>query len=148
LPAGFVVPAQPVQRAAPPSGADWVHEIKHDGYRIIVRRDGERVRLFSRKAIDWTARLPAIAEGARRLKARSFTLDGEAVVVGPNGLTDFEALRRRGSGDVAVLLRAAICAACRSKAHGVDTPTRSGVVRRSAGRSARSRWCKSITMTE
>ena len=103
LPAGFVVPAQPVERAAPPSGADWVHEIKHDGYRIIVRRDGERVRLFSRKAIDWTARLPAIAEGAGRLKAKSFTLDGEAVVVGPNGLTDFEALRRRGSGDVAVL---------------------------------------------
>jgi ATP-dependent DNA ligase len=69
LPAGFVVPAQPVKRAAPPSGADWVHELKHDGYRIIVRRDGERVRLFSRKAIDWTARLPAIAEGAGRLKA-------------------------------------------------------------------------------
>jgi ATP-dependent DNA ligase len=57
----------------------------------------------SRKAIDWTARLPAIAEGARRLKAKSFTLNGEAVVIGPNGLTDFEALRRRGSGDVAVL---------------------------------------------
>ena len=88
LPVGFVVPAQPVARAAPPSGTDWVHEIKHDGYRIIVHRDGEGVRLFSRKAIDWTARLPAIAEGARRLKARSFTLDGEAVVVGPNGLTD------------------------------------------------------------
>src|SRR6516165_11871506 len=103
LPAGFVVPAQPVQRAAPPSGADWVHEIKHDAYRIIVRRDGERVRLFSRKAIDWTARLPAIAEAAGRLKAESFTLDGEAVVVGPNGLTDFEVLRRRGSGDVASL---------------------------------------------
>jgi bifunctional non-homologous end joining protein LigD len=103
LPAGFVVPAQPVERAAPPSGADWVHEIKHDGYRIIVRRDGEGVRLFSRKAIDWTARLPGIAEGAGRLKAKSFTLDGEAVVVGRNGLTGFEALRRRGSGDVAML---------------------------------------------
>jgi bifunctional non-homologous end joining protein LigD len=62
LPAGFVVPARPVERAAPPSGADWVHEIKHDGYRIIVRGDGEGVRLFSRKAIDWTARLPAIAD--------------------------------------------------------------------------------------
>jgi bifunctional non-homologous end joining protein LigD len=74
-----------------------LHEIKHDGYRIIVRRDGERVRLFSRKAIDWTARLPAIADGPGRLKAKSFTLDGEAVVVEPNGLTDFEALRRRGA---------------------------------------------------
>jgi len=103
LPAGFIVPAQPVERVAPPSGAEWVHEIKHDGYRIIVRRDGDRVRLFSRKANDWTARLPAIAEGAAGLKAKSFTLDGEAVVIGPNGLTDFEALRRRGAGNVAVL---------------------------------------------
>ena len=47
----------------------------------IVRRDGEHVRLYSRKAIDWTERLPAIAEGAVLLKAKSFTLDGEAVVV-------------------------------------------------------------------
>src|SRR6516225_3234865 len=103
LPAGFVVPAQPVEREAPPSGADWVHEIKHDGYRMLVRRDGENVRLFSRKAIDWTTRLPAIATGAAVLKAKSFTIDGEAVVIGPDGLTDFEALRRRGAGDIAVL---------------------------------------------
>jgi ATP-dependent DNA ligase len=92
LPAGFVVPAQPVASEAPPSGADWVHEIKHDGYRMIVRRDGDSVWLYSRRAIDWTARLPAIAAGAALLKARSFTIDGEAVVVGPDGLTDFEAL--------------------------------------------------------
>ena len=80
-----------------------MHEIKRDGYRMIVRRDGDRVRLYSRKAIDWTARLPAIAESAARLGARSFTIDGEAVVIGPDGLTDFEALRRRGAGDMAVL---------------------------------------------
>jgi hypothetical protein len=43
LPAGFVVPAQPVKASRPPVGTDWVHEIKHDGYQIIVRRDG---RLF------------------------------------------------------------------------------------------------------
>ncbi len=42
----------------PPSGADWVHEIKHDGYRLIVRRDGPTVRLYTRNAYDWTARLP------------------------------------------------------------------------------------------
>ena len=103
LPAGFVVPAQPVEREVPPSGANWVHEIKYDGFRMIVRRDGEHVRLFSRKAIDWTARLPAIAKSAALIKAKSFTIDGEAVVVGPNGLTEFEALRRRGAGEVAVL---------------------------------------------
>ena len=59
--------------------------------------------LDSRKAIDWTTRLPAIATGAAVLKAKSFTIDGEAVVIGPDGLTDFEALRRRGAGDIAVL---------------------------------------------
>jgi bifunctional non-homologous end joining protein LigD len=102
-PAGFIEPCLPTLAGKPPIGAGWIHEIKHDGYRMIVRRDGERVRLYSRKAIDWTARLSAIANGAGRLKAKSFTLDGEAVVVGPDGLTDFEALRRRGAGDVAVL---------------------------------------------
>src|SRR5712691_4817516 len=61
LPAGFVIPAQPVMASKPPSGADWVHEIRHDGYRLIVRRDGPRVRLYSRNAYDLTARLPAIA---------------------------------------------------------------------------------------
>src|SRR5580700_5456994 len=100
LPIGFIVP---VEREAPPAGADCVHEIKHDGYRMIVRRDDDSVRLYSRKAIDWTTRLPAIAKGAAVLKAKSFTIDGEAVVVGPDGLTDFEALRRRGAGEVAVL---------------------------------------------
>jgi ATP-dependent DNA ligase len=45
LPAGFVIPARPVLASNPPSGPDWVHEIKHDGYQIIVRRDGPTVRL-------------------------------------------------------------------------------------------------------
>jgi ATP-dependent DNA ligase len=103
LPAGFVVPAQPVEREKPPTGAEWIHEIKHDGYRMIVRKEGENVRLYSCNAIDWTARLPAIAAGAALLKTKSLTIDGEAVVIGQDGLTDFEALRRRGAGEVAVL---------------------------------------------
>src|SRR6516165_8248022 len=103
LPAGFVVPAQPVERAAPPSGAEWVHEIKHDGYRIIVRRDGPTVRLYTRNAYDWTARLPAIAAAAERIKAKSFTIDGEAVVLGPDGLSRFDELRRREAAHSAML---------------------------------------------
>ena len=54
LPVGFVVPAQPVERKKPPTGAEWIHEIKHDGYRMIIRKEGENVRLYSRKAIDWS----------------------------------------------------------------------------------------------
>jgi bifunctional non-homologous end joining protein LigD len=103
FPAGFVLPAQPVEANRPPAGAEWVHEIKHDGYRLIVRRDNAMVRLYTRKANDWTERLPAIAAAAARLKAKSFTIDGEAVVAGPDGLTRFDDLRRRDNARAAFL---------------------------------------------
>jgi bifunctional non-homologous end joining protein LigD len=89
---------------------------------MIVQRDGDSVRLCSRKALDWTGRLPAIAAGTAFLKAKSFTIDGEAVVIGQDGLTDFEALRHRGAGEVAVLYTfdptTTICAACQSRPGG------------------------------
>src|SRR5258706_6925080 len=102
LPVGFVVPGKPIKASKPPSGADWVHEIKHDGYRLIVRRDGPTVRLYTRNAYDWTERLPAIAAAAERIKAKSFTIDGEAVVLGPDGLSRFEDLRRREAAHSAI----------------------------------------------
>src|SRR5215813_1854267 len=103
LPAGFVIPAQPVLASRPPSDADWVHEIKHDGYRLIVCRNGPIVRLYTRNAYDWTLRLPAIAAAAERTKAKSFTIDGEAVVLGPDGLSRFDELRRRAAARTAIL---------------------------------------------
>jgi bifunctional non-homologous end joining protein LigD len=80
LPAGFVIPAQPVLASKPPSGTDWVHEIKHDGYRIIVRRDGPTVRLYSRNANDWTLRLATI--GAARHYCDCWRLPALATAVG------------------------------------------------------------------
>jgi bifunctional non-homologous end joining protein LigD len=103
LPTGFIVPAQPVLASRPPSGSGWVHEIKHDGYRMIVRRDGAAVRIYSRNANDWTTRLRAIADAAGRIKARSFTIDGEAVVLGPDSLSRFEELSRREAAETAIL---------------------------------------------
>src|SRR5437899_11301609 len=103
LPAGFVVSAQPMKAPKPPSGPDWVHEIKHDGYRLIVRRDGPTVRLYTRNAYDWTARFPAITAAAERIKAKSFTIDGEAAVLGPDGLSRFDDLRRRVAARSAIL---------------------------------------------
>jgi bifunctional non-homologous end joining protein LigD len=97
LPAGFVIPAQPILASKPPSGADWVHEIKHDGYRMIVCRDGPTVRLYSRNAYDWTVRLAAIATAGGLIKATSFTIDGEAVVLGSDGLS------RRGAARTTIL---------------------------------------------
>src|ERR1700693_3423908 len=76
---GFIDPCIPTLAAKPPSGPDWVHEIKHDGYRLIVRRDGKAVRLFTRRGYDWTDRYPTIASAAGKLRAKSFTIDGEAV---------------------------------------------------------------------
>jgi hypothetical protein len=70
---GFVDPCISTLTAKPPSGPDWVHEIKHDGYRLIVRRDGSAVRLFTRRGYDWTDRYPAIATAAAKLRASSFT---------------------------------------------------------------------------
>jgi bifunctional non-homologous end joining protein LigD len=61
-----------------------------------VRREGERVRLFSRHGHDWTERYPAIAAGASSLRARSLSLDGEAVVCRPDGVAVFNAINRPG----------------------------------------------------
>jgi len=70
---------------------------------MIVRRDGVTVRLYSRNANDWTARLARIAATAGEIEARSFTVDGEAVVLGPDGLSRFEELSRREAVDTAIL---------------------------------------------
>jgi bifunctional non-homologous end joining protein LigD len=67
-----------------------VHEVKHDGYRLLVRRDGATVRLFTRRGYDLTDRYPAIASAAGKIRAKSFTLDGEAVVCGEDGVAIFD----------------------------------------------------------
>jgi bifunctional non-homologous end joining protein LigD len=99
----FIAPCIPTRAVKPPAGPGWVHEIKHDGYRLQVRREGEAVRLFTRRGYDWSGRYPAIAVTAMLLRARSFTLDGEAVVCGPDGVAIFDALHRRGTVTEAML---------------------------------------------
>ena len=84
-PSGFIKPCLPSKGSRPPTGELWVHEIKHDGYRLMVRRDGERVRCFTRKGHDWADRFPAIAEAASKIPASSFLIDGEAVIAHDNG---------------------------------------------------------------
>jgi bifunctional non-homologous end joining protein LigD len=87
----------------PPSGADPIHEIKHHGYRLIVCRNDPTVRCYSRKANDWSKRLRAIADRAERTNAKSFTIDGEAIVLGPDGFSRFEELTRREAADTAII---------------------------------------------
>jgi bifunctional non-homologous end joining protein LigD len=100
---GFVDPCIPSLSHKTPAGPGWVHEIKHDGYRLIVRRDGVTVRLFTRRGYDWTGRYPAIVSAAAKIRAQSFTLDGEAVVCGEDGVAIFDALHRHGTVREAML---------------------------------------------
>ena len=76
-----------------PSGDGWLHEIKHDGFRIIARKDGERVRLYSRPGNDLTHRFPLIVETLARLRSRSCIIDGEAVACDDNGVASFDRKR-------------------------------------------------------
>ena len=93
-PVGFIEPCQPTIGLKPPSGPGWVHEIKHDGYRMMALRDGERVRLLSRHRTDWTERFPAVVAAMEVLDVRSCLIDGEMVVCDEQGLAVFDLLRR------------------------------------------------------
>jgi ATP-dependent DNA ligase len=101
LPAGFIAPCLPTSAPQPPSGDDWLHEIKHDGFRVIGRKIGDRVRLYSRPGNDLTDRFPLIVEALARLRSRSCIIDGEAVACGEDGIASFDRIRyRRHDADV------------------------------------------------
>jgi bifunctional non-homologous end joining protein LigD len=70
----------------------WLHEIKHDGFRVIARKDGDRVRLYSRPGNDLTRQFPLIVEALARLRSRSCIIDGEAVACDDTGIARFEPL--------------------------------------------------------
>jgi bifunctional non-homologous end joining protein LigD len=75
----FIPPALPSRAECPPIGGGWIHKIKHDGYRMMVRRDGAGVRVLTRNGHDWSSRYLVIVEAVNRLKSRSCLIDGEAV---------------------------------------------------------------------
>lgn len=94
VPPGLVFePCIPTQADRPPSGPGWIHEIKHDGFRLIARRDGAGVRLMTRNGHDWTARYPAIANAIGRLRCRSCVVDGEVAIVDSEGRAVFDRLQ-------------------------------------------------------
>jgi bifunctional non-homologous end joining protein LigD len=92
-PLGFIEPCLPINGRRVPTGAAWSFEIKHDGFRFVCRRDGDRVRVFSRNGRDWTDWVPRIAEALAKLRVHSVTLDGEGVACDANGVSDFDRLR-------------------------------------------------------
>jgi ATP-dependent DNA ligase len=75
-----------------PAGPEWFHEIKYDGYRLRLERDGDRVRLITKGGYDWSKRYPWIVEAALKNRMKQFVIDGEAVILGVDGYSDFNAL--------------------------------------------------------
>ena len=100
---GIIEPCLPSPAKAPPSGPGWLHEIKHDGFRILARRGPAGVRLITRNGNDFTHRFPFIEMAIKSLPVRSCLIDGEAIVCDENGLAVFELIRRRGALASAVL---------------------------------------------
>lgn len=101
---GFVEPCLPTLAKKPPNGSDWIHEIKHDGFRIMGRRDAGGPRLISRNGHDFSERFPFINFAIGALPAKSCLIDGEAIVTNEAGLADFEIMRRRRVNAEAVLV--------------------------------------------
>ena len=101
----MIEPCLPSVGEQPPTGPGWVHEIKHDGYRLMARRDALSVgiRLLTKNGHDWASRYPLILQAVRRLKVRSCLIDGEAVCCNERGVSSFEKLRHR-SHDAEVFL--------------------------------------------
>ena len=91
----FIEPCLPSRTACPPSGTAWLHEIKHDGFRLLARKDGDRVRLYSRHGNDLTYRFPLIVEALAKLGSRTCMIDGEAVACDGDGMPVFDRLRYR-----------------------------------------------------
>ena len=102
---GFIEPCLPTPSQRVPIGPGWVYEIKHDGYRLMVRKSGDRVWIYTRRGVDWTKRFPRIIETVRKLKVDSVLLDGEGVICDDNGLAVFDKLHSKRN-DASVILYA------------------------------------------
>jgi len=103
-PPAFVSPQLATLVEEAPEGEDWLHEIKYDGYRLLAAVAGEQVRLYTRSGLDWTSRFRSIAEALARRDLAPCLLDGEVVVAGAGGRSDFAALQRalrEGEGELA-----------------------------------------------
>ena len=100
----MIEPCLPSPAKEPPAGPQRIHEIKHDGFPILARRDNAGVRLVTRHGNDFTSRFPLAVEAVSALSARSFLIDGEAIVTDDRGLAVFDLIRHQRHGEDAVLI--------------------------------------------
>jgi bifunctional non-homologous end joining protein LigD len=90
---GFIEPCLATISRTVPTGAGWAYEIKHDGFRFLCHRDGERVCCYSRGGRNWRGQLPAVVEAVRALAVTSVVLDGEVVICAADGVSQFDRMR-------------------------------------------------------
>jgi bifunctional non-homologous end joining protein LigD len=91
---GFIPPALASSIGKVPSGDQWIHEVKFDGYRVQLHIANEGIKIFTRRGHDWTDRFKKIAADAWHLKVKSAIIDGEVVVPAADGTTDFAVLQK------------------------------------------------------
>jgi bifunctional non-homologous end joining protein LigD len=91
-------PCLALLKPKPPTGPEWIFEVKWDGYRLAVHIDRGKVRVLTRGGHDWTQRFPAIEAAAKALNVSTAILDGEAVVLDEQGRSDFSALQQSLGG--------------------------------------------------
>lgn len=89
----FVAPIVPVLVKEVPTGPNWLHEIKYDGYRMQARIQKGKVRMLSRNGLDWTARFGPVVKALKQLDVRSAVIDGEVIVQDDNGVSSFSGLQ-------------------------------------------------------
>jgi bifunctional non-homologous end joining protein LigD len=90
---GFIEPQLPTSTDQPPEGEEWIHEVKHDGYRTLLLVEDGQARAFTRKGFDWSDSYRGIVSAVASLDCRSAILDGEVIVQDGLGISDLEALR-------------------------------------------------------
>jgi bifunctional non-homologous end joining protein LigD len=89
---GFIRPCEPAPIDRPPAGPGWLHEVKHEGFRIVACKQGERIQVWTRRGADFTDRFARFADAVRGLTVDEALIDGEAVVFRDDGRSDFGAL--------------------------------------------------------
>src|SRR6188768_3868534 len=88
----FIKPQLATAVDHPPPRAGWIHEVKHDGYRTLLIAERRKARAFTRHGFDWTEQYSGITKAAAKLDCRSAIIDGEVIVQGERGVSDFESV--------------------------------------------------------
>ena len=96
----FVAPSLPVLKSSPPRGGEWIHEVKFDGWRLQLHKEGDTVSLFGRRNSDLTKRFRSIHDAVVALPCRSAIIDAEVVVCDSDGKPDFSALMTRSTDNL------------------------------------------------